>query len=114
MGAAVGVQPSGDRLCVGVRVSPSAPRTRLRGLHGGRLKVAVSAPPEDNRANKELEAALAEWLGVRREQVKVDKGHASRDKVVAFSGLTEVALRRALSKALDMSRIIGDEGRGGR
>jgi uncharacterized protein (TIGR00251 family) len=81
-------------------VTPTAPKTALRGLHGERLKVAVAAPPEDNRANKELEEALAGWLGVRRDQVQVCKGHASRDKVVAFTELTEAQLRGLLSAAL--------------
>jgi uncharacterized protein (TIGR00251 family) len=97
--AALRVYPVGDKLCVGVRVSPSAPQTELRGLHAERLKVAVAAPPEDNRANKELEEALAALLGVGKDQVQVAKGHASRDKVVAFTGLTESRLRELLSAA---------------
>lgn len=98
--AGLRVYPAGDSLCVGVRVSPSAPRTELRGLHGERLKVAVAAPPEDNRANRELEEGLARWLGVDRGTVQVLKGHASRDKVVAFTALTETRLRELLIAAL--------------
>jgi uncharacterized protein len=94
------VYPAGDGLCIGVRVTPSAPKTELRGVHGDRLKVAVAAPPEDNRANKELEEALARWLGVDRGRVQVLRGHASRDKVVAFTALTETRLRESLSAAL--------------
>jgi uncharacterized protein (TIGR00251 family) len=96
------VYMGGGRVCVGVRVSPSAPRTELRGLHGDRLKVAVAAPPEDNRANRVLEEALAGWLGIGRDKVRVFKGHTSRDKVVAFAELTEARLRELLVAALDM------------
>ena len=90
----------GERLCVGVRVSPSAPRVELRGLYGERLKVALSAPPEDNRANNQLEEALAEWLNVGRKQVGVQAGHASRDKVVAFTGIGEAEFRTRLERLL--------------
>jgi len=90
----------GERLCVGVRVNPSAPRVELRGLYGERLKVALSAPPEDNRANNQLEEALAEWLDVGREQVGVQAGHASRDKVVAFTGIGEAEFRTRLERLL--------------
>jgi uncharacterized protein (TIGR00251 family) len=85
---------------VGVRVSPSASRTELRGLHGDRLKVAVASPPEDNRANRELEGALAAWLHIGRDNVSVVKGHASRDKVVAFTNLEESRIRGLLGKAM--------------
>lgn len=90
-----------DGLLVGVRVSPSAPRTALRGLYGDRLKVAVNAPPEDNRANHELAEALAHWLELRREDVRIEAGHASRDKVVAFAGISEAQLRSKLARLLE-------------
>jgi uncharacterized protein (TIGR00251 family) len=98
---AVTVGPAG--LQVGVRVSPAAPRTRLAGVYGDRLKVAVSAPPEDNRANSELVDALAAWLGLRRDNVRIESGHTSRDKVVSFTGIDEAELRNRLAGAL-MSR----------
>jgi uncharacterized protein (TIGR00251 family) len=98
---ALRVYAAAGRLSVGVRVSPSAPQTELRGLHGDRLKVAVAAPPEDDCANKALEEAFAAWLGVGCRQVRVFKGHASRDKVVAFTGLDEARLRELLGLALD-------------
>lgn len=93
-----------DALLVGVRVSPSARRTVLRGLYGDRLKVAVSAPPEDNRANQALTEVLAAWLGLRREDVRIEAGHASRDKMVAFAGISEAQLRSKLARLLEADR----------
>ncbi|OFV82816.1 MAG: hypothetical protein A2W26_06695 [Acidobacteria bacterium RBG_16_64_8] len=87
-------------MCVGVRVSPSSSRVEVRGPYGERLKVALSAPPEDNRANHQLEEVLAEWLDVGREQVGVQAGHASRDKVVAFTGIDQAELRTRLERLL--------------
>jgi uncharacterized protein len=92
---AVTVSASG--LQMGVRVSPSAPRTRMGGIYGDRLKVAVAAPPEDNRANTELVEALARWLDLKRDAVRIESGHTSRDKVVSFSGINEAELRRRLA-----------------
>jgi uncharacterized protein YggU (UPF0235/DUF167 family) len=40
--------------------------------------------------------ALATWLGLRREDVRVDIGHGSRDKVIAFTGIEESDLQRRL------------------
>lgn len=87
-------------LHIGIRVSPSAPRTQLRGVYGDRLKVSVGAPPEDNRANQELVEALAGWLGLRRDDVRIESGHTSRDKVVSFSGIEEAQLRDKLAALL--------------
>lgn len=94
------VRRSERGLLVGVRVSPNAKRTRLLGVYGDRLKVQVAAPPERLRANAELRAALAEWLGLPLDYVVVESGNRSRDKVLAFRGVEEAALRERLSRLL--------------
>jgi uncharacterized protein (TIGR00251 family) len=98
------IRPCGGGLLVGVRVSPSSRRTALKGVYGDRLKVSVSAPPEDNRANQELMEALANWLEVTRDDVHIETGHKSRDKVVVFRGMGESELRRKLDGLLSVDR----------
>lgn len=85
---------------MGVRVSPSSRRTAVRGIYGDRLKVSLTAPPEAGRANQQLEESLADWLGMRRADVRVEAGHGSRDKVVAFSGISEAELLGRLDALL--------------
>ncbi len=94
------IHARGEALLVGIRVIPSAPRTEIRGLYGDRLKVSVSAPPEAGKANARLIQALAGWLGLRIDDVRVESGHGGRDKVIAFSGLKEEELRDKLNSLL--------------
>ena len=68
----------------------------MQGTYGERLKVQVSAPPEADRANAELIAALARWLDLPAECVTVRAGHRRRDKILAFNGIDEATLRRRL------------------
>ncbi len=67
---------------IAVLVSAGSTRTGIRGMHGGMLKVAVSAPPERGKANEELERILAKWLGVPARTVRVVAGASSRRKRV--------------------------------
>ncbi len=85
-----------DGLLVGFRVSPGSVKTAFRGLYGERLKVSVSAPPEDDRANSELVGTLASWLGLPRDDVTIVTGRAGRDKTLAFRGIEESELRSRL------------------
>jgi uncharacterized protein YggU (UPF0235/DUF167 family) len=109
-GTALRVFLDGENACVGVRVSPSAPRIELRGVYGDRLKLAVSAPPEDNRANRQVEGALAGWLGLPANEVRVLSGHASRDKVIAFTGLGRAELTAGLDAVVQRCRKTGEGG----
>jgi uncharacterized protein (TIGR00251 family) len=85
-------------LVVGFRVSPGAKKTALGGLYGDRLKVRVAAPPEDNRANRELIRAVAEWLAMPEHRVSIQSGHAGRDKSLYFTGIEEADLRARIGE----------------
>ncbi|HEY5528431.1 MAG TPA: DUF167 domain-containing protein [Thermoleophilia bacterium] len=91
------IRQGSSGLLVGVRVSPGSRRTVVRGIYGERLKIAVSAPPEDDRANRELVGAVAGWLGLSRENVTIVAGHVSKDKTLAFKGIEESELRSRLA-----------------
>lgn len=65
-----------------VRAQPGAKQTRLVGLHGERLKVALAAPPVDGKANAVLLAALADWLGLPNNRLALVHGATGRDKTV--------------------------------
>ena len=52
-----------------VHAQPGARKAGILGEHSGALKVAVTAPPEDGRANKALAELLAKELGVKLSEV---------------------------------------------
>jgi len=55
---------------------------------GDALKVEVTAPPADGAANSEVEALIAELLGIAKSRVAVTHGAASRRKTVVVNGVT--------------------------
>ncbi|MGC8839196.1 MAG: DUF167 domain-containing protein [Anaerolineae bacterium] len=79
-----------------VRVVPRASRDEVAGLQGEALRVRLTAPPVEGAANRALVDFLARQLGVRRSQVHILAGEASRDKVVAVEGLTAEEARARL------------------
>ncbi len=83
-----------------VKVVPGAARTRLAGVLGAALKVAVSAPAEGGKANAAVCAFLADLLGVRKGDVSVVAGHARPHKRIRVAGAAIDPLRAALRKAL--------------
>ena len=71
-----------------LRVSPGAKRTALKGFYGeDAVKLAVSAPPVDGKANAEAERFLAGVLGVAPSDVSVVHGVSSRDKSALVRGV---------------------------
>lgn len=64
-----------------VKVIPAASKVRV-AEESGRLKVYLTAPPVDGRANEMLVETLAEYFSVRRSAITVIKGLKSRSKTV--------------------------------
>jgi uncharacterized protein (TIGR00251 family) len=79
-----------------VRAQPGARRAGIQGERNGALKVAVSAPPEDGRANEALVELLREELHLKRSQVELIAGQTSRDKRFLIRGITREELRARL------------------
>ena len=89
------IQPHPEGATLAVRAQPGAKKDAVLGRHGDALKIAVTAPPEDGRANAALVECLKNLLRVKRSQVELLSGERNRNKVFLIRGLTtaEVAER---------------------
>jgi uncharacterized protein len=83
-----------------VRAQPGAKKRGVLGEHGGALKMAVTAPPQDGRANQALTEMLRELLGVRRSQVELLSGETSRDKRFLIRGVSKAELEAKVAALL--------------
>jgi len=83
-------------------VKPGARRAALAGVHGGALKLQVTAVPERGKANRMALDVLGEALGVAPSSLEILSGESSQDKTVLVPlGPEEVRARLA---ALDAPR----------
>jgi uncharacterized protein YggU (UPF0235/DUF167 family) len=87
----------GKRALVEVWVVTGSSRPGIDGLHDGRVRVRVAAPPEGGRANREAAAVVAAACGARR--ARVVAGLAARRKVVEVLGVGPADVRAALRRA---------------
>jgi len=71
-----------------VRVTPRASRDAIEGEHNGALKVRLTAPPVEDRANEALRRLLATRLKVPLSAVRIVGGEKSRNKRVSVAGVT--------------------------
>jgi uncharacterized protein (TIGR00251 family) len=79
-----------------VRVSPRSSRNAIEGAHAGALKVRLTAPPLDGRANDALRRLLADRLNVPISAVRIVSGDKSRTKRVAVSGVSRAQVNAIL------------------
>lgn len=75
----------GDALILDIHVQPRASHDAVAGPHGERLKIRISAPPVDGKANQHLIGFLARLCAVPRSRVELVRGGSGRDKRVRIT-----------------------------
>ncbi len=80
-----------------VRLVPRASRSEIVGSEGDMVKIRLSAPPVDGKANEALVKFLAEKLNVPRANVEIVTGQTSRRKVVRIRGVTAGQIEKMIA-----------------
>jgi uncharacterized protein (TIGR00251 family) len=84
-----------------VKVHPRARKNAITGVVGEALKLALTAPPVEGRANEAAIAYLAEFLNVPRSSVTIAAGEASRQKLIRIAGMRAAQVEEKLRGVLD-------------
>ncbi len=91
------IKESAGGVTFSVRVHPRAKKDALTGVHGDALKLSLTAPPVEGRANDAVVEFFAQLLRLPRSSVTIAAGQTSRNKVVRVSGITADALQAKLA-----------------
>ena len=81
-----------------VKVHPRAKKNAITGHVGDALKIALTAPPVDGKANTACIEFFAKLLNVPRSSVTIAAGQTSRNKVIRVAGLTAQQVRDRLGE----------------
>ncbi len=89
---------SDGRCLLCLYIQPRASKNEVVGLYDDSLKIRLTSPPVDGKANKALLAFLAKLLNVPKSALEMKSGHQSRRKCVYVSGLQEHVIRKRLGQ----------------
>ncbi len=71
-----------------VHAKPRAKKSRIVGVRGEALEVALAAPPVDGAANAELVRVLSDAFGIPKRSVEIVRGASAQKKLVAVKSVT--------------------------
>jgi uncharacterized protein len=94
------VHESAKGVTFAVKVHPRARKNQITGLVGDALKLALTAPPVEGRANEAVVEFFAELFRIPRSSVTIASGESSRNKVLRVAGVSGSAVRQRLEEAL--------------
>jgi uncharacterized protein (TIGR00251 family) len=91
------IQESGSGVTFAVKVHPRAKKNAITGEFGPALKLSLTSPPVDGRANEACIEFFAKLLKVPQSSVTIASGQTSRQKVIRVSGLSAEEVRTRIA-----------------
>ena len=81
------IKETTDGVHLSVRAVPRASKNEIQGPHNGALKIRLTTPPVDGKANQALIKLLSKSLNIPRSRIELIQGETSRSKIFRISGL---------------------------
>jgi uncharacterized protein (TIGR00251 family) len=92
----IAIKNTPDGITFAVKVHPRARRNAITGEIGDALKLDLTTPPVEGRANDACTKFIAQLLDVSRSSVTIAAGQSSRNKVIRVAGLSADEVRKRL------------------
>jgi uncharacterized protein len=93
----ISLQESGGMVAFAIKVHPRAKKNAITCQLGDALKVSLTGPPIDGRANDACIEFFAKLLKVPRSSVTIASGQSSRNKVIRVAGITAEEIRNRIA-----------------
>ncbi|HBC3426298.1 YggU family protein [Vibrio parahaemolyticus] len=84
------VWQDGEDIVLKLYIQPKASRDKIVGLHGEELKIAITAPPVDGKANSHLTKFLAKQFKIAKGLVHIEKGELGRHKQIRIESPVQI------------------------
>jgi hypothetical protein len=89
-----------DGCTLTVRIHPGARKNAITGTHNAALKISLTTPPIEGRANEALIAFLADRLRIQKSRMALITGTTSRSKTLRITGKSAAEVQAALDPTL--------------
>jgi uncharacterized protein (TIGR00251 family) len=93
------IHETAKRVTFSIKVHPRATKTAITGTVGDALKISLTAPPVDGKANQAVIEFFADIFKIPRSSVTIASGETSRLKVIRISGTNKMAVEQRLAEA---------------
>ena len=93
------VEKKPDGLLINIYVQPKSAKNQIAGIHNNALKIRITAPPADNKANRMCIKFIAKQLRLPQSHIELVAGSTSRSKQI-FIAYTDQEPRNKQEKGL--------------
>ncbi len=90
------IQNTEKGIVLNIKLTPNSSKNEIVGYNDDYLKIRISAPPNENKANKKLVEFISDWLKVPKSNISIISGDKSRIKKLLLKNIQEIDLTQKI------------------
>ncbi len=79
----------GNDIIVKVKIVPCSSKNKIVGVYNDALKITVTTPPVEGKANKKCIAYLAKCFDVAKSKIEIISGKNSKNKLIKIYDISQ-------------------------
>ena len=89
---------AGNDIVIKVKIVPGSSKNKIVGVYNNALKIAITSPPVDGKANKKCIAYLAKYFDVAKSKIEIISGQTSKNKLIKIYDISQEEILEKLEK----------------
>jgi uncharacterized protein (TIGR00251 family) len=79
----------GNDIIIKVKIAPGSSKNKIDGIYNNALKISITAPPVEGKANKKCIAYLAKYFDIRKSKIEIVSGQTSKNKLIKIYDINQ-------------------------
>ena len=92
------VKITGNDIIIKVKIVPGSSKNKIIGAYNDALKITITAPPVEGKANKKCIAYLAKYFDVAKSKIEIISGQSNRNKLIKIYDINQKGFLGKLEK----------------
>ena len=80
---------TGNDIVIKVKIVPGSPKNKIVGVYNNALKISITAPPVEGKANKKCIAYLAKYFDIAKSKIEIISGQTSKNKLIKIYDISQ-------------------------
>ncbi len=89
---------TGNDIIIKVKIVPGSSKNKIIGVYNDSLKITITAPPVEGKANKKCIAYLAKYFNVAKSKIEIISGLASKNKLIRIYDISQKEFLEKIEK----------------
>ena len=88
----------GNDIIVKVKIVPGSSKNKIVGVYNDALKITVTAPPVEGKANKKCIVYLAKYFDIAKSKIEIISGQTSKNKLIKICDISQEEFLEKIEK----------------